>query len=293
MTVSTRSPAAPPVPHIVRQGVALRNLMRTWHREDKTIGLVPTMGALHEGHLSLVDRSVAECDVTVVTVFVNPAQFDDEVDLQRYPRDLDRDVAILAQRGCDLVFAPDVQEMYPPDYETYVEVGPTANTLEGACRAGHFRGVATIVLKLFQLAPADRAYFGQKDYQQTLIIKRMAKDFNLPVEIRVCDTVRESDGLALSSRNAHLKADERRRACALYQSLELAAQLVRKGEQDAATILRQMREHLDAQAGIEVEYVELVADGSVQPVSRVEGPTYALIAARVGKTRLIDNQRIC
>ena len=183
----------------------------------------------HEGHLSLVDAARAECDLSVVSVFVNPTQFGPKEDLSRYPRDLDRDLALLGSRGCDLVFAPTVEEMYPAGYETSVDVGTLGRELEGEYRPDHFRGVATVVLKLFQIVPAEIAFFGRKDYQQSLVVRRMVDDLNVPIEIRVCPTVREADGLAMSSRNAYLSADERRRGLALSQSLQLAERLVREG----------------------------------------------------------------
>ena len=245
----------------------------------QTVGLVPTMGALHEGHLSLVDRARAECDVTVVTIFVNPTQFGPGEDFHRYPRDLIADVAMLGRRGCDLVFAPSADDMYPPGYATFVDVGPLGQVLEGEFRPTHFRGVATIVLKLFQLAPADRAYFGRKDYQQTLVVRQMVADLNVPIDVRVCPIVREPDGLAMSSRNAYLSADERRRARSLSQSLHLAEELVASGERNVATIRRTMEQEIDRVGGVKLQYIAFVADGTVTPVEKITGPTTIALAA--------------
>lgn len=267
----------------------LRAAIAAARRAGQTMGLVPTMGALHAGHLSLVDASRAECDLTIATIFVNPTQFAPGEDLETYPRMLATDVAALAEHGADLVFAPSAHEVYRPGHETYVEVGSIAAPLEGAGRPGHFRGVATVVLKLFQLVPADVAYFGQKDYQQTLVVRRMAKDFDLPIEIRVCPTVREPDGLAMSSRNAYLTAEERRRARALFQALQIAKGALAAGERRAEALRRRVVEHLESVGGIQVEYVALVREGTVDPVAEVDGPTVVVLAARVGRTRLIDN----
>jgi pantoate--beta-alanine ligase len=258
----------------------------------ETVGFVPTMGALHEGHFSLVDASNAECDRTVVSIFVNPAQFGPREDQDRYPRSLARDCELLAARGCWLVFAPPAKEVYPEGFETFVEVGSVAEPLEGALRPGHFRGVATVVLKLFQMVPATRAYFGRKDYQQSLVVKRMIADFNLPIELVVCPTVREADGLAMSSRNAYLKAEERQQAAALWQSLQLAESLTRQGEHDVAKITSAMRDTLSAAKIYDIDYIAFLAEGTVQPVRMIAGPTVVAIAAHIGQARLIDNHRI-
>jgi pantoate--beta-alanine ligase len=261
-------------------------------REGKTVGLVPTMGALHAGHLSLVEVSRRDCDMTVVTIFVNPTQFGPHEDFTRYPRDLDADLEKLRPLGVDLVFAPPLAEMYPPGETTRVDPGCIAEPLEGQFRPGHFRGVATIVLKLFNAIPANVAYFGQKDYQQTLVVRRMAADLNVPVRIAVCPTIRESDGLALSSRNVYLSSDERLRALVLSQSLILADRLVAEGEHDAATILAQMRE-LFARAGVDrIDYIALADPETLAPAAEIRGRTLTAIAAHIGKTRLIDNRLI-
>jgi pantoate--beta-alanine ligase len=280
------------MPRVISQGQALRETILAARAAGDTIGLVPTMGALHEGHLSIVDRARVECDLVVVSIFVNPSQFSPAEDLSRYPRDLERDLSLLQRRGCDIVFAPSVEEMYRSEAATTIDVGPLALALEGKSRPTHFRGVATVVMKLFQLAPADCAYFGQKDYQQTLVVRQMVADLDVPIEVRVCPTVREPDGLAMSSRNAYLSGDERRSATSLSQSLRLAEQLAAQGERDVPTIRAKMEEHLDRADGIEVEYVAFVADGTIAPVATITGPTVVALAAKVGKTRLIDNVRI-
>jgi len=286
------APAPVRGPRVVAEADAVREIIRKTQATGKTVGFVPTMGALHEGHLSLVDAARAECDLTVVSIFVNPTQFEPNADLNSYPRDLDRDLRVLGGRGCELVFVPLVEEMYPAGYATTVDVGPLGHTLEGEFRPGHFCGVATVVLKLFQIAPADVTYFGRKDYQQTLVVRQMVSDLNVPIEIRVCPTVRESDGLAMSSRNAYLSVDERRQALVLSQSLQLAQRLASEGLRDVATIRDKMHELIRAVGGVDVQYVAFVADGSVTPVTSLDGPTTVAIAAKVGATRLIDNVRI-
>jgi pantoate--beta-alanine ligase len=268
----------------------IRRAVADARARGQTIGLAPTMGAIHAGHLSLVEASRRECDVTIVTIFVNPTQFGPHEDFAKYPRTLDADLEQLRAAGVDLVFAPAKDEMYPPGHTAYVDAGAVAEPLEGVCRPGHFRGVATIVLKLFNLIPADVAYFGQKDYQQSLVIRRMVADLDLPIRIQVCPIVREPDRLALSSRNVYLDPDRRRRALALSHSLRLADELVRSGVRDGAAILDRMREPLIA-AGIDrIDYIALADPETLAPVTQIAGPTVALIAAYVGATRLIDNR---
>ena len=256
----------------------------------KSVGLVPTMGALHEGHLSLVRQAKRECDVVVATIFVNPAQFSPHEDFQKYPRTLESDLNFLASVSCDFVFVPEPSEIYPPDASTFVEPPVVAAPLEGVCRPGHFRGVATIVLKLFNIIPADSAYFGQKDFQQALVIRKMAADLNVPMRIIVCPIVRESDGLAMSSRNRYLSPAEREQSLAISRSLKLAERLVASGERDAVAIKSRMTDTLAA-AGIDrVEYIALADPETLAELPHVDRPTVALIAAFVGSTRLIDNQ---
>jgi len=277
-------------PRVVTTVADVRNALSAARQSGQKLGLVPTMGALHEGHLSLVRAAKAECDVTVVSIYVNPSQFAPDEDLQKYPRMLEADLEKLAACGVDMVLAPSSEEVYHPGHVTWVEVGGVAEPLEGRCRPGHFRGVATIVLKLLSMMQPDAAYFGQKDYQQALVIRRMVADLNVPVEIRVCPTVREPDGLAMSSRNAYLGPDARQRAVVLWKSLQLAAELVAGGDRDAGTITQRMREMILTAKGAQIDYVALVDPETLQPVERLAGPTLAALAVKIDGTRLIDNE---
>lgn len=260
-------------------------------RAGQTVGVVPTMGALHAGHMSLVDAASRECDLTIVTIFVNPTQFGPGEDFGKYPRRLAEDLELLGGHGAQLVFAPSTDSMYAAGHATYVEVAGPALPLEGVFRPGHFRGVATIVLKLFHLVQPDRAYFGRKDYQQSLVVRQMVRDLDLPIHVEVCPIVREADGLALSSRNQYLSSEERERALALSRSLRLAARLVAEGIRDAPTVIARMQEVLRG-SNLDVEYVALVDPDTLEPRTVVDRPTVALVAGRVGKTRLIDNEFI-
>jgi pantoate--beta-alanine ligase len=253
------------------------------------VGLVPTMGFFHQGHISLMRAARLENDFVVVSIFVNPTQFGPREDLEAYPRDLDRDVRMASEVGVDCIFHPRVEDMYPQPYLTYVDVEEITDTLCGASRPGHFRGVATVVAKLFNIIPAHRAYFGLKDAQQALVIRKMVEDLNFDVEVVVCPTVRESDGLAMSSRNTYLEAEERRAATVLYRSLKKAEELVREGERDAAVIKAHMKGLLDEEPLVEPEYVEIVDYRHLRPMERLEGEVLIALAARVGKARLIDN----
>lgn len=277
------------LPHVVREGDALRRLVLAARQAGQTVGLVPTMGALHQGHLSLVDAARTECDMVVITIFVNPTQFAPHEDFRHYPRDLDLDLALLGDRGCDLVFVPTDDEMYRPGHATFVDVGAIGAVLDGEYRPTHFRGVATVVLKLFQLAPADRAYFGRKDYQQSLVVRQMVADLNVPIDVRVCPIIRDPDGVAMSSRNAYLTAEERKRAQVLHRSLRLAEELTAEGERNVAKIRQQMLREIERTGGVEVQYIAFVTDGTVTPVETISGSTTIAVAAVVGKTRLIDN----
>ena len=276
-------------PQLITEGESLRQAVLDARRRGKTIGLVPTMGALHEGHLSLVDAARAECDLTVVSIFVNPTQFAPGEDFGSYPRDLPKDTSLLAARGCGIVFSPTSESIYRANHTTFIDAGPLGSVLEGEYRPTHFRGVATVVMKLFQLAPADRAYFGRKDYQQTLVVRQMVADLSVPIEVRVCPTVREPDGLAMSSRNRYLSPDERRRALALSRSLRLAEELVARGERNVSAIRQKLIREIESAGGVNIQYIAFVADGTVTPVEQIDGPTTVAIAATVGKTRLIDN----
>jgi len=254
-----------------------------------TIGLVPTMGALHAGHLSLIERAREQCDVVVVSLFVNPSQFDERSDLDRYPRDEARDRELAERAGADMLFAPDTEHVYPPGFATSVEVLGLTDRLEGAVRgAAHFRGVTTIVTKLLNMVGPDIAYFGQKDAQQAIVIRRMAADLDLPVRIETCPTVREADGLAMSSRNARLSTQERARAVALYRGLSAAAALAGEGERSGEALLAAARETM-AELSVEPEYLELVDPRTLEPVASLSGPALLAVAARIGETRLIDN----
>jgi len=273
----------------VRTVAELRSALAPARRDGLTIGLVPTMGALHEGHLSLIARAREQCDRVVVSVFVNPAQFDERADLERYPRDERRDAELAAEAGADLLFAPAVEEVYPQGFATTVEVLGVSERLEGAARgAEHFRGVATVVTKLLCMAMPDVAYFGQKDAQQLVVIRRLAADLNLPVRIAALPTVREPDGLALSSRNALLAPAERARALALPAALQAARELAADGERSAEALLDGAREAMRA-FGVEPEYVELVDPDTFEPASSLAGETLLALAARIGEVRLIDN----
>jgi pantoate--beta-alanine ligase len=255
------------------------------------VGLVPTMGAFHAGHLSLIRAAREENETVVVSLFVNPAQFGPSEDFGAYPRDEQRDAAQAEEQGVDILFAPPVEEVYPDGFDTSVEVGGLTETLEGdPSHRGreHFLGVTTVVTKLFNMAQPDRAYFGQKDAQQALVIRRLVRDLNIPVEIRVCPTVREESGLAMSSRNAYLSDEERERAAAISKALRAAEHIVSTGERAADKVLAAARAELDA-VRIEPEYLELRSTEDLSPVERVNGSTLLAVAARVGRARLIDN----
>jgi pantoate--beta-alanine ligase len=269
----------------------LREALAPARRDGRTIGLVPTMGAFHDGHLSLIRRARRDCDVVVVSLFVNPTQFAPSEDLSAYPRDEQRDAALAEAEGVDLLFAPPVEEVYPDGFATTVAVGGITEMLEGhPSRRGpsHFAGVTTVVNKLFNMAGPDVAYFGQKDAQQALVLRQMVRDLDIPVRIEVCPTVRDPDGLALSSRNAYLSAPEREQALALSRALRAADAAAEAGERDAEALLRIARAELDG-AGIEPEYLELRSATDLTPVERVNGSTLLAVAARVGRARLIDN----
>ncbi len=258
-----------------------------------TLGLVPTMGALHEGHLSLVRRARRECDRVATTIFVNPAQFGSHEDLTSYPRDLPRDLALLETEGVHCVFTPTETMMYPAGFSTWVSVEALTGRWEGVSRPGHFRGVATVVLKLLNLAKAARAYFGEKDYQQLRVVERMARDLDVPTAIVPCETVREPDGLAMSSRNAHFSPAERRAAVALWRGLTAAREACRAGERSGEALGRLVAETIQREPIARVDYVGVVDPRSLEPVARV-GPDGAqcLVAAWIGKVRLIDNLRL-
>lgn len=254
----------------------------------KTIGLVPTMGALHEGHTSLVKVAKAQCDSVVASIFVNPTQFAPNEDFAKYPRTLDDDLAKLSDASCDVAFVPSLEEMFPAGASAYVEPPSVSRRWEGEWRPGHFRGVATVVVKLFQIIPADRAYFGQKDYQQTRVIAAVIRDLGMSVELVTCPTLREPSGLAMSSRNRYLSADDLNRAQAIYASLRLADEQIRQGATDPTSVIRAMHDRLwnDVE---EVDYATLVDAETLEPLETLRRPFVALIACKIGGTRLIDN----
>ena len=283
------------LPQLVRTISELREKVAAVRHQGKKIGLVPTMGALHEGHLSLARASKEECDFTIVTIFVNPTQFAPNEDLDAYPRTLDADLKKLGQVGVDLVFTPTNEEMYDPNHASWVTVDSVSKPLEGEDRPTHFRGVATVVLKLFNAAQSDVAYFGQKDYQQTLVIRQMVKDLNVPITIRVCPIVREPDGLAMSSRNAYLSSEARQKATVLYRSLCLAKELIEQGQRDVPTIIEQMSQLIQSAENAQINYISIADAQTLQPVEIIpdkldhdHGLAIAL-AVKIGETRLIDN----
>ena len=269
----------------------LRSLLEPERRAGRSIGLVPTMGFFHEGHLALMRRARSQCDVVVVSLFVNPAQFGPTEDLATYPRDEVRDAELAEAEGVDVLFVPPVEEVYPPGFDTTVAVGGVTEFLEGAPEwrgPGHFAGVTTVVTKLLNMAGPDVAYFGQKDAQQAVVIRKLARDLDIPVRIEVCPTVRDPDGLALSSRNSYLTPDERERALGLRRALQAAEAAVAAGQLDASAVLSAARAELDGH-GVEPEYLELRSATDLSPVERVNGSTLLAVAARVGRARLIDN----
>jgi pantoate--beta-alanine ligase len=248
------------------------------------------MGALHAGHLSLVRAAKAECDCTVVSIYVNPTQFGPEEDLSRYPRTLDADLDLLAGCGAEVAFVPGDAELYPPGFATWVEVPSLSRRWEGECRPGHFRGVTTVVLKLLNMVGPQAAYFGQKDYQQAQVIRQMVRDLNVPVTVRICPTVREADGLAMSSRNRYLDAAARAGALVLWKSLCLAAEQVGQGQRSCKIIADRMRAVILSAPGAAIDYIALADPNTLEPVEEVRGTTLAALAVRIGGTRLIDNQ---
>jgi len=277
---------------VVESVSAMKALAREWRRDGKRIGLVPTMGYLHEGHLSLVRESKRRTDVTVVSIFVNPTQFGPNEDFKKYPRDLAKDIVYLETGGVDYLFHPVAAEVYPLDYRTFIEVQGLQDKLCGRSRPGHFRGVATVVLKLFEIVRPDLAFFGAKDAQQVLIIRRMAADLDLDLEVVTCPIVREPDGLALSSRNAYLAPAEKKAALALSMSLRWAERAVAAGERDTARLVAGIRSVLEAEPMARVDYVEAVDPETLEPVGEVLGEVLVALAVFIGSTRLIDNVRL-
>jgi pantoate--beta-alanine ligase len=274
---------------IIRTISWMKQVSREARVQSRVIGLVPTMGALHQGHFSLVRAAKSECSPLVVSIFVNPKQFGPSEDFQKYPRSFEADRAALENLGVDYLFAPTPEEMYPPDFRTVVAVGGLSDKLEGRSRPGHFHGVTTVVLKLFEIVQPSSAYFGRKDAQQARIIRQMALDLNLDTRIAVRPILREPDGLALSSRNVYLQGDDRRAATALHRSLDAVRQEIAAGQRDVVRLLAVLRRVLDAEPGVALDYAEIVDAETLEPVVNLRGNCLILLAARLGKTRLIDN----
>ncbi|HEV8238639.1 MAG TPA: pantoate--beta-alanine ligase [Thermoanaerobaculia bacterium] len=270
----------------------LRRIVANWRREGALVGFVPTMGALHAGHLSLVRIARERADRVVASVFVNPTQFGPHEDLARYPRTPERDAALLAEAGCHLLFLPAVETIYPPGFATFVEPGGAARGLESDLRPGHFRGVATVVMQLFHLVHPDLAVFGEKDAQQLAVVRQLVRDLHLPVEIVAGPTVREADGLAMSSRNAYLDAEQRRAAAVLHRALGDAESLIAGGERRAAAVCERLRATLAAEPRVTIDYVAAVDADTFQPLETLSGTVVLPIAVRLGGTRLIDNLRL-
>lgn len=274
---------------IVKTIEEVRAQVKAWRAEGLTVGLVPTMGYLHEGHQSLIARSVAENDRTVVSDFVNPIQFGPTEDLATYPRDIERDAALCESTGANLIFHPEADEMYAPDFCTYVDMYHLTKGLCGKTRPIHFRGVCTVVSKLFHIVQPDRAYFGQKDAQQLAVIRRMVRDLNMPLTIVGCPIIREEDGLAKSSRNTYLSAEERKAALCLSRGLNKGKAAVEAGETDAEKVKAIITAEIEAEPLSRIDYVEIVDWNNLEPVSSTEGSILAAVAVYIGKTRLIDN----
>ncbi len=274
-------------------GKALREVLKGLKREGKRVGLVPTMGFLHEGHKSLMDRARKENDIVVASVFVNPTQFGPNEDLESYPRDIEHDKKIMQSAGVDFVFYPEVEEMYPSGYATYVDVeGTITKRLCGASRKGHFRGVATVVTKLFNLCVPDRAYFGMKDAQQVSVIERMVEDMNIDIEIVPCPIVRESDGLAMSSRNTYLSETQRQDALVLKRSLDHAREMIESGQRDANTVYEEMKGMIEKFDYARIDYIELVDARTLEPIEKLAGDVLIALAVWFGKSKLLDNVRL-
>jgi len=274
---------------VIRSPGLMQETAARVRRKGRSIGFVPTMGALHEGHASLIRRARKENSATIISIFVNPAQFGPSEDFKKYPRPFSKDVKLCRKLGVDFIFAPSPSVMYPKDSRTSVSVSQLGDVLCGAFRPGHFTGVTTVVAKLFNIVQPDRAYFGQKDAQQAVIVRRMAEELNFPVTIQVLPTVRESDGLALSSRNAYLNAAQRRDSLVLFESLRLAKALIKKGVRDSKTVSAAMKALIRTKKGARIDYAAVVDPVNLTPVAKLKGRCLVALAVRFGKTRLIDN----
>jgi pantoate--beta-alanine ligase len=276
-------------PPVVTTINGVRQSIAEVRRRDQTIGLVPTMGALHEGHASLCRAARAETDFVVATIFVNPTQFGPNEDLDRYPRTLEQDLEVCAREGVDLVFAPPASVMYPPDFRTYAEVHGMQDVLCGTSRPGHFRGVVTVVLKLFHIVQPDVAYYGQQDGQQARIIQQMVRDLDVPVRLCICPIVREPDGLAMSSRNQYLDPDQRRHATVLFRALQEVRASIRGGERDGTRVRQRLMTLIEGTPGAHLDYAAVVDADTLQPVAPLRGTILVALAVKFGATRLIDN----
>ena len=286
---ATTAKSAPILAETVEQ---VRAAVSAARQRGQSIGLVPTMGALHTGHVSLIEAARRDCEYVIVSIFVNPTQFGPNEDFQRYPRPLDTDLELCQRHGVDLVFHPSPATMYPSGFSSFVEVAGLSDAWEGRSRPGHFRGVSTVVLKLLTICLPDLAYFGQKDFQQQAIIRRMVTDLNLPCEIRVCPTIRDPDGLALSSRNAYLSESERATALSLSRVLRWTADHLAAGDADLPRVRTVMQQMLRATPGLELDYATIVDSATLQELDERSGQMTAIVAARVGRTRLIDNLQV-
>ena len=274
---------------VIRSARRMAVVAQRLRRQGKRIGVVPTMGALHEGHLSLIRAAAKANDVVIVTIFVNPLQFGPREDFTRYPRNLPRDIRLARGAGAHIIFAPRVEEIYPKGFSAQIDVGPIGECWEGRSRPGHFQGVATVVAMLFHLTHPTQAYFGQKDYQQVLVIRRLVEDLRIRVRLHVLPTVREPDGLAMSSRNRYLNPAQRRQAPVLYRALRAARERIRAGQRQSTSIAAQMRRIIRNAPDARIDYVALVDAATLKPLRRLRGRTALLVAVRIGHTRLIDN----
>jgi pantoate--beta-alanine ligase len=277
---------------VIRSVTQMQKIARSLKRAGKSIGLVPTMGALHEGHVSLIRACRKDTDKTIVSIFVNPIQFGPAEDFKRYPRPISQDVALCKRLGADFVFHPSADQMYPCGFKTYIEIQELGEVLCGAVRNGHFRGVATVVAKLFNVCMPDRAYFGRKDAQQAVIIQRMVKDLNLPLAVKVMPIVRERTGLALSSRNAYLNAQNRDDARVISGSLKLASQLIRRGERNPEAIIEKMTALISTKKPAKIDYISIVDAEHLKNVKKIKGSCLIAVAVWFGRTRLIDNMAV-
>lgn len=267
----------------------MKAIIRSNRTMGKTIGFVPTMGYLHEGHLSLANRSVQDNDFTVMSIFVNPTQFGPNEDFEKYPRDMERDLSLAESAGVDVVFSPGVSEMYPEKYKTYVNVEDITGVLCGLSRPGHFRGVTTVVNKLFNIIEPHKAYFGQKDAQQVIVIKKMVRDLNMNLEIVTCPIIRESDGLAMSSRNVYLNSEERKAAVILSKSLLEVEELIKQGERSCVKVVQYLKDRIRSEELAKIDYVEVVSGNGLEAIEQIRESVLIALAVRFGKTRLIDN----